>query len=453
MHSFKKSAVLLLCIVISFSPVSAQNNTDTIKQFSAIQLTEDFQLLKDTLKKIHAGIYRYSTGVEVDKRFDSCAKTIKDGMNLAQFFALTQYALAALKDGHTNCRLSPQAMKNYQENVKLFPAMVLFIHQHAYIYCCKQNNSLAEAEILSINKQPMDRIIDHMFNYLCSDGGIVSRKNWEMPENFYLMFNTLYGIRENFVVEYKSKTGITGTTTLHADFMKNIFCNNPFPRPVKYLQLSYPAKNTALLTLKSFFNGFLDQTGEHFSEFLDSAFRDINEKKITRLLIDMRSNQGGNDDNGIILYSHLTRQPFAYYAAKQTSTKKFGGQDDQDLGIKQPSSIRFNGKAYLLMNGRSFSGVAEFAAVFRSNHRGILLGEECGGGYYGNTSGNDVNVVLPNTGISVRVPLVKYTMAVKRLPAGVQGMLPDYPIYTSITDIVEKTDGQLASALKIAAKN
>ena len=327
--------------------------------------------------------------------------------------------------------------------------MVLFINRRAYIFCCKQDTSLAESELISINNHSMDEITKRLFDYICSDAGIQSRKNWEMPEDFQLLYNIIYGVKDNYDIRYKTKAGEIRTASIHADYIKNIFCSNPFPRPKKYLQLNYISNKTAVLTLKSFFDGFLEQTGENFSHFLDSSFTDIRKKQIKKLLIDVRSNQGGNDGNGEMLYAYLTQKPFLYYASQETVSEKFPEKDHPNLGIQQPKENNFGGRVYILMNGRSFSGVAEFSSIVKTDNRGIFIGEECGGGYYGNTSGDEAMVSLSNTGITVRIPMVKYKMAVKKISNNVKAILPDYPFYITISDIVDNKDGQMEYALKI----
>jgi C-terminal processing protease CtpA/Prc len=123
------------------------------------------------------------------------------------------------------------------------------------------------------------------------------------------------------------------------------------------------------------------------------------------------------------------------------------------LGLQQPNENHYDGKVFVLMNGRSFSGVAEFAAIARSNNRAIFIGEECGGGYYGNSSGDEAMVTLPHTQITVRIPLIKYTMAVKSEQRKDGGIYPDYPIDLAIGDLMAHTDGQLEYALKITSKD
>jgi len=449
-HLFRKTFLLLiLCTLVTGLRAQTSNR---LAKVAPAALKSDFILLRDTMQKIHPGLYRYNSKATIDHIFDSCLATIQDSMPVTDFYALTSFAMASIGDGHANCRLPRQVMDEYLTSVKVFPAMVLFIHNRAFIYCCKQNDGLAETELLSINGQSMNVIIQRLFRYITTDGRIQSRKNWEMPEFFHLLYNTIYGVKNSFDITYRTKAGEVQRTTLQPDFVKNIICPSPFPRPTKYLQLRYTADNIAILTVKTFFDGFLQQTGENYTRFLDSAFNDIKDKKIKKLIIDGRRNQGGYDHNGEILYSYLTSKPFLYYASQETVKGKITESQNHDLSLQQPKENSFDGKVYFLMDGRSFSATAEFAAIAKTNKRGLFIGEETGGGYYGNTSGGEAMVTLPNTQISCRIPLIKYTTAVKKAKYKDRGVIPDYPVYPTITDIVEKMDGQMEYTLKIARK-
>jgi len=449
---YTKKFLLLSLLSIVIAITATAQTSDIFKKIPPNLLRQDFLLMRDTLQKVHAGLYRYKSKAEMDRVFDSCFATINDSMPVTDFYALTSYVIAAVEDGHSNCKLPGGLMKDYMANVNVFPAMVMFIHNRAFVFCCKQNDDLTGGEILSVNNHPMNEIVQRLFKYIASDGSIQSRKNWEMPEFFQVLFNILYGTQTSFNVRYKTKAGETKTTTLQADLLKNIFCTNPFPRPSRYLNLRYTHNGIAVLTLKSFFDGFLEQTGENFRQFLDSAFKDINGKHIKKILIDVRSNQGGNDGNGEILYSYLTQKPFLYYTSQETVTEKITESHNSNLGMQQPSANSYTGKVYVLINGRSFSGVAEFSSIVRSNNRGVFIGEECGGGYYGNTSGNEYMVALPNTQIICRVPIIKYTMAVKKAKYKDRGVIPDYPAYHTINDIIEHKDSQMDYALKVVGE-
>jgi hypothetical protein len=448
---FIQKVIALLFFTFSTASSFCQQNAFKPKKIAARELKEDFSMLRDTLQKIHAGLYRYKSKAEMDHIFDSCFNTLNDSMGVTAFYGLTRFVIASIEDGHTNSKLSRDDMNDFINNAEFFPAMVLFINNRAFILCSKQNNSLAQSELLSINDHSIHEVIKRMFNYIQSDAGIASHKNWELPENFHLLYKVLYGAEEKFMIRYKTKSGAIQTAILPADHIKNIICAQPFSKPEKYLTLEYKPGNIAVLTIRSFFDGFLEQTKENFSRFLDSAFRDIGSKKPASLIIDIRSNQGGNDDNGILLYSYLVQKPFLYYASQETVSEKFSKNEHSNLQEQQPQANSYTGKLFVLTNGRSFSGSAEFSAMVRSNQRGLFIGEECGGGYYGNTSGDEDNVTLPNSQISVRIPKVRYTMAVKKVTLTDVGIIPDFIFYNSITDIAENKDSQLEYAIKIAA--
>ncbi|HEV7424426.1 MAG TPA: S41 family peptidase [Candidatus Paceibacterota bacterium] len=450
--SFKKIMLVVFIFIASFG-LRSQVVNPVLNKMPAAGLRSDFLLLRDTMQKIHPAMYRYSGKKEIDHIFDSCYATIRDSMSLVDFYLLTRIAVAAIGDGHANSKLSRELTSSYMANTKLFPAMVLFIHNKAYIFCCKQYPSLNGTQLVSINGHPLKEIVQKLFSYITTDASIESRKNWELPEDFHLLFNTVYGSQERYVVSYKSAASETMTTTLLADTIKNFVCKGPFDRPARYLKLNYGTNNTAVLTLQTFFNGFLEQTGEDFKKFLDSAFDDIRNRKVKSLLIDVRSNQGGNDDNGALLYSYLSKTPFRYYSSLETVHGQFTENGHSLLGLQQPEKNHFDGKVFVLMNGRSFSGVAEFAAIARSNNRAKFIGEECGGGYYGNSSGDEAMVTLPHTQITARIPLIKYTMAVKSEQAKDGGIHPDYPIDLTMGDLIAHTDGQLEYAMKIASND
>jgi hypothetical protein len=453
MYHLSKKIVTLIAITIITINCFSQDVNYRQQKIAPAALKSDFMLLRDTLQKVHPGLYRYKTKSQMNWVFDSCYASIKDSMTVPDFYALIKFAIAAFEDGHSNCHLPRQVADDYVRHVKVFPAMVMFINGHGYIYCNKQNNALAGAEILSINNRPMSKIIQRLFSFIPSDAGIQSRKNWEIPEYFNMLYNTVFGESDEYRVTYKTLHGETVNTTLHAGLMVNIMCPPPavFIRPSRYLSLTYAPGNVAVLTIKTFFDGFLQQTGENFKTFLDSAFNDIANKKAAKLIIDIRRNQGGNDENGALLYAYLSQKPFKYYDALETTTEKFAESRHSNLKLQQPKSNSFEGKLYILADGRSFSASSEFSSIVKTNNRGLFIGEENGGGYYGNTSGDDVTVTLPASQISCRVPLLKYTLAVKKLKNGELGIMPDYPRYTTISDIINGTDSQMDYTLQVAS--
>ncbi len=105
----------------------------------------------------------------------------------------------------------------------------------------------------------------------------------------------------------------------------------------------------------------------------------------------------------------------------------------------------------LIINGLSFSTTADFSSVAKSDKRGTFIGEETGGGYYGNTSGETIKVELPNSKISIIIPKFKYINDVKASAYKDRGVIPDYIITPTIGQILLCKDVQLAKAIDMAS--
>jgi len=191
----------------------------------------------------------------------------------------------------------------------------------------------------------------------------------------------------------------------------------------------------------------MEKTKENFTVFLDTSFTELMHKKIEKLIIDLRDNGGGDDTNGALLYSYLTAKPFPYYTSLNSNKKEV--KDHPNLTIQQPKENNFKGKVEFLISGKSFSGAAEFSSIAKSNSRGLFIGEETGGGYYGNTSGSKITLILPNSKIRVNIPLYKYVMAVKKSQYKDRGIIPDYTIVPTIQDFIQHKDVQMDLAIKL----
>lgn len=135
------------------------------------------------------------------------------------------------------------------------------------------------------------------------------------------------------------------------------------------------------------------------------------ETESASLIIGVRNNGGGRDFLGKKLLSFLLDKPFYYYddliyngrefdffryadgakpiPADMVEKRVDGKYHDikhPNLGLQQPSQPHFAGKVIALMNGGSFSTTCEFLSNLHYNKRATFVGEEAGGGYYGNTS-------------------------------------------------------------------
>ncbi len=440
---------------ISTSPSKKNIEVNTVSSvlIKPGHLKEDFTFFRNALQKEHAGLYRYKSKNELDKLFDSCFATLNHPMTQLEFGKIIMFVISFLEDGHTATNIPHLLMNYYNENEKLFPVYVYFINEKAYVLCSRIKELPAETEILSIDNASIAEIKNQLLKYLPSDGKIETKKNRTLNNGaFTFLYNWIFGNKNSFTVKYKTKQGEIKTTNIHAEFVKDFECDNGNDlNNTKDLQLDFPQDNTALLTIKTFDDSRLGRK-QNFKDFLDTSFKEIRSKKISNLIIDLRGNAGGDDEYGASLYSYLANKPFKYFSTIESTKRKITLKENSLLGVQQPQNNNFSGKVFFLINGLCFSTTADFCSIAKSNNRGKFIGEETGGGYYGNTSGQITTTELPNSKIVIKIPLFKYVNDVRKAKYPDRGIIPDYTITPTISDVVQHKDVELNFALKLAGE-
>jgi hypothetical protein len=448
---------ILLAFILLFAMVTisfAQSVNDSSKKIVPELLKQDFAVLKDSLQKLHGGLYRYKTKKQMDQLFESCSAKLEQPMTLLTYYAIVCNIVSGIEDEHTSAFLPNNAIKGLIAQAKLFPLALRFIGTKAYI-TCNTKGLLAGSEITTINHAGINKLRDKLFDYIPSDGSIKTGKYAQMNDGdnpFFYLYYLVYGEKPVFDIGFVGPDGKKGNIQLKADLFKNIECHQQPALVTQYLKLSYQPDDVAVLTVKSFHNFKLEKTKENLAGFLQGAFAAIAEKHIKKLIIDVRDNGGGEDNNGALLNSYLTSRPFFYYDSIKTTTRKFEIKDHDQLAIQHPHENNFTGPVYVLINGLCFSGTSDFCSIARKFPNVKFIGEETGGGYHGNTSGARATLVLPNTQIKVNVPLWEYFNAVEPSKYKDRGIIPDYIIMPTINDYLQHKDVQMEFALKLAGE-
>ena len=77
------------------------------------------------------------------------------------------------------------------------------------------------------------------------------------------------------------------------------------------------------------------------------------------------------------------------------------------------------------------------------------MGEETGGAYEGNTSGGNIELVLPETKLKVYLPLLKYVSAVRvDSKSKGRGIIPDIEVKQTIQAVLSGRDEVMEKALE-----
>lgn len=444
--------IMLFIMTVATGQIAPKTGFD--QPLNASLLREDFRTFRKALTENHPDMYRYRSRESLNRLLDSCEAAIDAPMNLIEFGNLIRFAVSALECGHTSGSLPGEVMESYAASVPMFPLKVWFAGDHAFVLCSRNENVPTGAEILSIDGESMEQIHRKLLQYLPSDGPIQTKKNATLNNDAFLfLYNFIYGPKTSYHVRVATPEGHSREVTLLPAHFENTGCpaykTGNDARP---LDVTYPGQARALLTIRTFSRQRILNAGLDFPAFLEKTFAALRQRQIQSLVIDLRGNGGGDDVYGALLYSYLTGEPFRYFAALRSLAKPVMAADDHPgLAIQQPAGLHFQGKVYVLADGRTFSTAADFCAIARSNARAVFIGEETGGGYEGNNSGGTVRVTLPHSGVQVAVPTIRYANAVKPAALPGRGIIPDYTVIPSISDMLTEKDPQLQKALELSA--
>lgn len=412
-------------------------------------LAMDFVVFRNALLSEHGGLYRYQTEKTLNRLLDSCLLSINKPLTALEFGKKILFITSKIRDGHTGTNITSLLVKNYLKNTRLFPLTLYFTGNKAFIRCSKLEAFPTGTEILTINGEKINVITSQLCNYLPSDGSITTKKYQTLNNGaFPVLYKWINDHGDSLSISYKNLQGKILTTKIAAQLASDFECEQQQAGSgTKDLDLSYPRPNTALLTIKTFDEQRLLRNKLNFAAFLKQTFAELNVRKTGNLILDLRGNAGGQDSYGPLLYSYLTDKAFTYFAAIQTADRKLTAAENSFMKPQQPQTNSFKGKLLILINGLSFSASADFCALVKNADRAKFIGEETGGGYYGNTSGQTTKLELPNTKIKVIIPKYSYFNAVKKAKYPDRGIIPDYPVVPDVFQLRQNKDVQLEVAL------
>ena len=501
MTFFMKKFFYLSCFILStlcYSCGTTKKAFDPDQKFSPAQIRKDYQLFRQILEDLHPSLYWYTSRDSMNYYFDQGYARLKDSMTEPEFRTLLSYVIAKVDCGHTSVR-SSRAYSHYLDTARLpqFPLILKFWKDTMVVAAnLNRRDSILKRGVVieRINGRTAVQLKDTLFDYFVTDGYNLTGKYQYLSTglNFGAWYKNVLGYTPQFTIDYLDSGRYVKETTIplydprrdtsRKNFIRAFVAGPkgqggaPHHRQPRRTRKKIDAFFTRNLVIDSATNtGFMllntFESGNRLVRFFHQSFRQLDRQHVANLVIDVRSNGGGDASNSTLLtryiidkkfkladslytlhrkspYDKYIEKGFLYRLLMYVVTSKrsdgyyhFGYFERHYYHPKH--NHHFDGQVYILTGGNSFSATSLFAGALKGQKNVTLVGEETGGGYYGNTAWMIPDVSLPETGIRFRLPRFHLVIDKNRTKNGL-GVLPDVPVLPTVEAIRQGLDFKTA---------
>ncbi len=427
-----KLMVLFLFLLMLFSY--------QILAISPEDIEADALLMWELLEEVHPNLYHSTPKDVVEVFFEDLMIQVhkQEEYNFLEAYKKMASLGALFRDGHTGIFFPYEEWNNYiSAEGKVFPLEVRLEDEKLIIEDPFVKEKIPEeTELLSINGIKTETIITRILSSISYESRAFGIHVFNRNFRHYLW--ALFGMEGPFTITYSS-AGEDEETIILPGVRINELPERESRHP---FTLEYLTSNSALLIIDS----VPLEMNEAYFEFLEESFREIKEKEIEYLLIDMQNNGGGSTHQFNEIFHYLSDTPYRsfsridvryskpflvesypWYGRIYYRIRNFLMRDDiitmePELRIPPEKDFHFNGQVYLLVGPGSFSAAAGFAALCQDFEAATIVGQETGG--LPTSYGDSYYFTLPRTGLRGRS---SYKFFVR--PSGEvtnRGVIPDW---------------------------
>jgi hypothetical protein len=491
----KALANILVILVTCFSLYSCKTVAlaDISKKYSKEQLVEDFTILQGALQANHPSLYWYTTKDSVDAAFNSVLNSLNDSMTEFDFKNKVSWAVAKTRCGHTAVRFSKKYSKAIEKvRPPIFPlAIKTWDDSLVVLSSAFTGDSVFKRGtiILSIDKHSPKQILDSIFQFINTDGYNNNFKSQVTSFNFGLNYQTAFGQDSMHLIQFLDSNKQVRTVWIRnfqpvKDTGKRqsptqaIIPTKKQIREARRLNRRSMTIDTALSTAYIRVATF---SSVRLKKFFRQSFNTIRKNKIENVVFDLRENGGGNILSSTKLSQYLVQKPFKVgdTVAAISRSFKYGKYINPSwifkIGMFFTSRRKredgryhfryfekhyyspvkknhFDGHIYLIQGGYSFSATTLFIHTLKHQSNVTIVGEETGGGSYGNSAVHLLHIVLPNTKIRIMLPVYRLVMDASQPKTG-RGIFPEIEVKPNSAAIKQGIDLKIETVKELIRKS
>lgn len=426
-----------------------------IETLSAEAAAQDARILKRALNELHPGLFKYQSEADWQAHQQAFDAEVAQVQTVTDLYLAATRLSATIRCGHTWGNVLNQegpVQTALLETANKLPFKLMWVEQRFLVLASADALVPSGAEVLSINGSPPNEIRDQLWPYLRADGASDSKRlrqishdrfdysqmdiTWPLlspPKNgFWQVALRVEGQERSVQVaalDLKTRQQRLAATDRSPDSEDWRFRIDG---------------DTAIMTLPtfSFWNSSFD-----WQDFFQRHFAELVAKEVPNLVIDLRLNEGGDGAIAAQLVEHVLKAPVQvrseqsatryervpYILARYLDTWDFSffdrtGQvrpitEGPQQGLLEflpkakgeqtfsPRTPNYRGRVFMLISGENSSAGFQAAQLMKLAGGATLVGQPTGGNLRGLNGGQLTWVRLPNSGVSIDIPLLatRYT--------------------------------------------
>ncbi len=472
------SGILILsaCTTIPLT----KNRIEEEPIFNPGQLREDLRFLDKSLKEIHPEPFSRLDRSTYQQIYQQLHQNLIWPLRRQDFYRKMAPLISRFSDTHTRLLYPQQEYQQFVSRYGKFPLSLLYSNDGLFVVADGQDKIKIPigAQVIAINDVSIESILENFKSYIPAETDSGQRRMIQME--FPRLLWSLYDVNDHYEIDYFWHNRVF-RKTVRAIKTRDGRRHQPIASHYGSIAIN---KQTRLLWLNDF-----NEKYDNLELFLDKQFRQITEQEISTVILDLRYNKGGITDNLALLLSYLTKdevswankgtvklsEPFRKHHYRQltnTKNEKYGQYLDwlpveylnllqweilfssdgewleADIDNIEPNEeIGFMGDLYVLSNGYCFSACASLVATLQDNGRATIIGESPGSQTHVQY-GYPIEVELPNTGLKLVIPAMKFELSDSISKQKV--ITPDHQLERSVFDIILGQDTVLDFALNLS---
>ncbi len=480
-----KNLFYFLILVMATGCVAGKNYNPS-KKFGPDELKEDFSIFRNMLEESHPGLYWYTSKDSMDYYFESAASKITDSMPEYKFRNILSYVVSKIRCGHTSIRPSKNAQR-FASRTRSYglPLSIKAWPDTAVIsFGLKDSQVIRGVVLTAIENKPVQTIIDSFFNHLSTDGYNTTHKYQVLSNggNFRNLYSSIYGLKPKMKIDFIDHEGKEKSEMIEVyhpskdtpQVRRSTPKISKKERKKRALNSTRSliidtAKGVAIMEINSFSKNM------KIRKFLRHSFRDLKKLNIRNLVVDFRGNGGGNVVLSNLLTRYLARQRFKIadsiysirskssyrkyiddylqirlfhiFMTKKEADGKFHFRHYENKYFKPRKKNHFDGDIYILTGGNTFSAATLVTKTLRDQENVLVIGEETGGGAYGNTAWLIPEVELPHSRVRFRLPL--FRLVIDKNEEKGRGIIPHIISEPTVDDIRRNADFKMEKVMQI----